>query len=68
MQPSSPQSPRDRRAEFDTQADERYAKVIAFGLTISWDDMRAYLKARMTGKAAERPTPHSCNPGRTWNV
>jgi hypothetical protein len=55
MQPSSPQSPRNRRTEFDAQAEERYAKVIASGLTISWHDMREYLEARMAGKATKRP-------------
>lgn len=45
----------EHRAEFDALADERYAKVIASGMTISWDDMRAYLNARMAGKTTKRP-------------
>jgi hypothetical protein len=57
IQPSSPKSPnqRNRRAEFDTLADERYAKVIAFGLTTSWDDMRAHLENRDSSRITKWP-------------
>jgi hypothetical protein len=57
MKPSSPQSPneRKRRTEFEALADERYVNLRASGMTISWHDMRAYLKARMAGNTAKRP-------------
>jgi predicted transcriptional regulator len=45
----------ERRAEFDAQAEERYAKVVATGMTIPWSDMRAYLEKRVAGKPAKRP-------------
>lgn len=45
----------ERRAGFDGEAEERYAKVIATGKTIPWKDMRAYLEARLAGKPAKRP-------------
>jgi hypothetical protein len=64
MQPSLPQSPRDRRTEFDAKADERYARVIASGMTISWDDMRAYLEARIAGKTTKRPMARKLS--RAW--
>lgn len=44
------------RAEFDAQVEERYANVVATGLTIPWCDMRAYLEKRVAGKPAKRPT------------
>jgi hypothetical protein len=44
-----------RRIEFDAQADKRYAKVLASGMTIPWSDMRAYLEQRISGKPAVRP-------------
>jgi predicted transcriptional regulator len=46
----------ERRADFDAQAEERYAKVVATGMTIPWNDMRAYLEKRIAGKSAKRPT------------
>ena len=45
----------DRRAEFAALAEERYAKVVASGMTIPWSDMRAYLEKRISGKPAKRP-------------
>jgi predicted transcriptional regulator len=46
----------ERRADFDAQAEGRYAKVVATGMTIPWNDMRAYLEKRIAGKPAKRPT------------
>lgn len=43
------------RAELDTQAEERYAKIVATGMTIPWRDMRAYLQKRVSGKPAKQP-------------
>ena len=45
----------ERRADFDTVAEARYAGVVATGKTISWQEMRGYLEARTAGKATKRP-------------
>ncbi len=45
----------ERRADFDAIAEDRYAGIVATGKTIPWQEMRAYLEARMAGKAAKRP-------------
>jgi predicted transcriptional regulator len=45
----------ERRAGFDTQAEARYAGIVASGKTIPWQEMRGYLQARMAGEAAKRP-------------
>lgn len=38
------------RAGFETEAEERYNKIIASGEAISWAEMRNYLKEKNTGK------------------
>lgn len=43
------------RADFDALAEDRYARLVASGETISWDEMRGYLEERLAGKAAKRP-------------
>lgn len=43
------------RADFVSVAEQRYAKIVATGETISWTEMQAYLEARLAGKAAKRP-------------
>jgi predicted transcriptional regulator len=45
----------ERQADFDAIAEDRYAGIVATGKTIPWQEMRAYLEARMAGKAAKRP-------------
>lgn len=45
----------DLRAGFDAVAEDRYAGIIESGKTISWDEMRGYLKDRLAGKAVKRP-------------
>lgn len=45
------------RADFDTVADERFARLVASGRTVPWSEMRAYLQARLAGEDAERPVP-----------
>ena len=42
---------------FHHEADKRWAKILAKGKTIAWDDMRSYLAARATGKAPPKPRP-----------
>ena len=36
-------------------ADERYARIVATGKTIPWQEMRSYLEARVAGKKIKRP-------------
>jgi len=45
----------ESRAEMEAIAADRYADIVSTGETIAWDDMRAYLKARIAGKAVKRP-------------
>lgn len=45
----------DMRADFDAVAEDRYARIIAAGETISWQEMRGYLEERLTGSDANRP-------------
>jgi predicted transcriptional regulator len=42
-------------AEFDRVADERWAKMLATGRTVQWEDARAYLEARARGAKARKP-------------
>ena len=41
--------------EFHRVADERWAKVLATGKTVAWEDAKAYLEARSRGKRARTP-------------
>jgi predicted transcriptional regulator len=43
--------------EFHRVADERWAKILVAGESISWDDARAYLKVRARGETATPPPP-----------
>lgn len=45
------------RADFDEEADARFAKILATGKTIAWKDMRQYLEDRVAGKPVPRPAP-----------
>lgn len=45
----------EKRADFHTVADQRYAQFLDSGESIPWEDARDYLKARLSGKAAKRP-------------
>jgi predicted transcriptional regulator len=45
----------ERRADFDAEADARFAKIVESGKTIPWTDMRHYLEERLAGKAVSRP-------------
>lgn len=47
----------ERRAEFESTAEERYARIVATGKTIQWREMRGYLEARIAGKATKPPRP-----------
>ena len=45
----------EQRAAFHALADERYAAFLESGESVAWDEARAYLKARLAGKATRRP-------------
>ena len=45
----------EAHADFHRVADERWAKLLASGKSIGWDEMRAYLEARARGERARRP-------------
>ncbi len=45
----------ERRTRFDAEAEERYARIVASGKTIPWQEMRGYLEARIAGKSAKPP-------------
>ena len=40
---------------FHRIADERFAKVMAGGKTVAWDDAKRYLEARASGARARKP-------------
>ena len=42
-------------AEFYSLADARWAKVLATGKTVAWDEAKAYLEARARGAKARKP-------------
>lgn len=46
----------ERRADFSRVAEERYARIVASGKTIPWNEMRGYLEDRLACKASKRPT------------
>ena len=43
------------RADFDAEADARFARIVETGVTRPWTDMRHYLEERLAGKPAPRP-------------
>ncbi|AKU22171.1 CopG family transcriptional regulator [Massilia sp. MB5] len=45
------------RADFDTEADARFARILSSGETIPWADMRRYIEDRAQGKPATAPKP-----------
>lgn len=45
----------DLRAAFDADAEDRYARIVATGKTISWQEMRIYLEDRLAGNEAKQP-------------
>lgn len=47
----------EQRSAFSAEAEARYARIIATGKTIPWEEMRTYLEGRMAGKAVKPPTP-----------
>lgn len=45
----------EKHRDFRETAEQRFAKVSESGETVSWNEMRSYLRARVTGKAMNRP-------------
>jgi predicted transcriptional regulator len=45
----------DLRAAFDAGAEDRYARIVATGKTIPWQEMRGYLEERLAGKEVKHP-------------
>ncbi|MGI9026853.1 MAG: CopG family ribbon-helix-helix protein [Burkholderiaceae bacterium] len=41
--------------DFHRTADKRWAKILATGKTVSWDEMRKYLAARARGTRPRKP-------------
>lgn len=41
--------------EFHRIADDRWAKLLVSGKTVSWDDAKSYLEARSRGDSARKP-------------
>jgi predicted transcriptional regulator len=52
----------EQRQAFHDEAEARYAKLVATGETLPWQEMRAYLEGRMAGKTPGRPVARK--PGR----
>ena len=42
---------------FHRLADERFAKFMADGKTVAWDDAKRYLEARARGNRVRKPAP-----------
>jgi predicted transcriptional regulator len=49
-------------ADFHRVADERWAKVLATGKTVPWNEAKAYLERRARGESVRRPGARK--PGR----
>jgi predicted DNA-binding protein len=45
----------EQRADFDATAEDRFARIVESGKTVSWPEMRGYLEARLAGKQVKRP-------------
>lgn len=49
----------EQRRSFYAEAEARYARVLDTGKAITWEDMNAYLDARIAGEPAPRPIAKS---------
>ena len=45
----------ERRYDFHETAEQRYAEIVASGMTIPWSRMRAYLENQLSGRRISRP-------------
>lgn len=49
----------ERREEFQTTAERRYAEIVASGKTVPWKEMRRYLECRLARNKVARPKPRT---------
>jgi predicted transcriptional regulator len=47
----------ERCAQFQDEAERRYAEIVASGKTVPWPEMRRYLERRLTTGRLPRPKP-----------
>jgi predicted transcriptional regulator len=47
----------EQSSAFLAEAEARYARIVASGKAIPWEEMRTYLEGRMAGKPVKRPVP-----------
>src|SRR3546814_11683806 len=47
----------ERRADFDAVAEQRYARLVETGKTITWSELHDYLEATLAGQPVSRPPP-----------
>lgn len=52
----------EQRADFDREAEARYATLAASGQSIGWNDMRRYLLDRAQGKEVTHPIARKLTP------
>lgn len=56
-----------RRVDFDTEAEQRYARIVESRMTIPWSEMLSYLAERAAGRTGARPVarkhPAVCDHG-----
>jgi predicted transcriptional regulator len=48
--------------DFHRVADERWAKVLATGKTVPWDEAKAYFEARSRGERPRKPVARKLRP------
>ena len=48
-------------SEFNEIADERWKGILASGKTVSWEDAKTYLAAKLRGESPSRPVARSAN-------
>lgn len=46
----------EQEADLDRLADERWAKLLTTGKTVSWDDAKSYLRAKARREQPRRPS------------
>jgi predicted transcriptional regulator len=49
-------------SELDRLAEERWARVLATGKTVDWDEAKDYLEARARGNKARKPAARNFKP------
>lgn len=54
----------ERQVAFRDSARSRMSQIADCGETISWTEMRTYLKSRVSGQSVKRPTPRKIKVAR----